>query len=155
MIYSNFINKTEKYLKSVRVLRNYITFDMTFPTTWSMLKKAPESVEILQNQDNDSNLVTSFVCENNPSLIDIIEKTIDLVVSTNLEREEKERLFKLKVTELKNIFESGDIDTLRTLKFDTNELTTLNTNGTKQKLTSVTQGNEITEGGSRKVQQDK
>jgi len=76
---------------------------MTFPTTWSMLKKSPEGVEILQNQDNDLNLVTSFVCENNPSLIDIIEKTIDLVVSTNLEREEKERLFKLKVTELKNI----------------------------------------------------
>lgn len=155
MIYSNFINKTVKYLKSVRVLKNYITFDMTFPTTWSMLKKSPEGVEILQNQDNDLNLVTSFVCENNPSLIDIIEKTIDLVVSTNLEREEKERLFKLKVTELKNIFESGDIDTLRTLKFDTNELTTLHTNGTKQKLTSVTEGNGITEGGSKKVQQDK
>ncbi len=59
----------------------------------------------------------------------------------------------MKVTELKGIFENGDIDTLRTLKFDTNELTTLNTNGAKQKLTSVVEGNGVAEGGSKKVQQ--
>ena len=154
MIYSEFINKTGSYLRSVRILKNYVTFDMIFPSTWSTLKKAPEGLEILQNQDNESRTITSFVCENNTSLIDIVEKTIDAIISTNLEREEKERLFKMKVNELKGIFENGDIDTLRTLKFDTNELTTLNTNGTKQKLTSVVEGNGVAEGGSKKVQQD-
>jgi hypothetical protein len=92
MIYSEFINKTGSYLRSVRILKNYVTFDMIFPSTWSTLKKAPEGLEILQNQDNESRTITSFVCENNTSLIDIVEKTIDAVISTNLEREEKERL---------------------------------------------------------------
>ena len=154
MIYSEFINKTGKHLKSVRILKTYVTFDMVFPTTWSTLKKVPEGIEIIQNQDNEANTITSFVCPNNTQLIDIVEKTIDAIISTNLEREEKERLFKIKVNELKGIFENGDIDTLRTLKFDTNELIGLNTNGTKQKLTSVTEGNGILEGGSKKVQQD-
>ena len=154
MIYSEFINKTGSYLRSVRILKNYVTFDMIFPSTWSTLKKAPEGLEILQNQDNESRTITSFVCENNTSLIDIVEKTIDAVISTNLEREEKERLFKLKVSELKGIFENGDIDTLRTLKFDTNELTSLNTNGAKQKLTPASEGNGILEGGSKKIKQD-
>jgi len=154
MIFYKFIEKTGKHLKSVRVLKNYVSFDMIFPNSWVMLKKAPEGVEILQNENNEGSIITSFVCENNTSLIDIVEKTIDAVISTNLEREEKERLFKMKVNELKGIFENGDIDTLRTLKFDTNELTTLNTNGTKQKLTSVVEGNGVAEGGSKKVQQD-
>jgi hypothetical protein len=47
MIYSEFINKTGSYLRSVRILKNYVTFDMIFPSTWSTLKKAPEGLEIL------------------------------------------------------------------------------------------------------------
>jgi hypothetical protein len=152
MVYSEFIKKTVKYLKSVRILKNYVAFDMMFPTSWNMLKNAPEGMEIFQNQDNDSKIITSFVCENNSSLIDLVEKTIDSVVSANLEREEKERLFKMKVSELKGIFESGDIESLRSLKFDTNELTTLtSSNGTTQKLTPVTEGNGNIEGGNKKA----
>lgn len=154
MIYSEFINKTSSYLNSVRILKNYVTFDMVFPSTWSTLKRAPEGIEILQNQNNDNRTITSFVCENNPTLIDVIEKTIDAIITTNLEREEKERLFKMKVSELKGIFENGDIDTLRTLKFDTNELTSLSSNGTKQKHTPTSEGNGILEGGSKKIEQD-
>ena len=44
MIFSQFVNKTSKYLKSVRVLKNYISFDMIFPTTWLMLKKYPNGL---------------------------------------------------------------------------------------------------------------
>ena len=94
MIYSQFVSKTSKYLNSVRVLKNYITFDMIFPTTWVMLKKLPEGVEILQNPDKDGKIVTSFVCENKLNLIDTIETSIDKIVKTNIEREEKEKLFK-------------------------------------------------------------
>ncbi len=46
MIFKQFIEKTNKHLKSVRVLKNYVSFDMTFPTTWSMLKTNPEGLEV-------------------------------------------------------------------------------------------------------------
>ena len=127
MVYSEFIKKTFKYLNSVRVLKNYVTFDMVFPQTWVLLKKAPDNIEILQNNDKDGTVVTSFVCVNNTRLIDIIETTIQKIVKTNIEREEKEKLFKNKVQELKQIFEKENLENLKALKFDLEELTSLMT----------------------------
>ena len=95
MIFSQFINKTNKYLKSVRVLKNYVSFDMIFPSSWLLPKKFPEGVEVLQNESQESILITSFVCENKQTLIDILESTMDNIIKSNIEREEKERLFKI------------------------------------------------------------
>jgi hypothetical protein len=125
MIFGEFITKTGKYLKSVRVLKNYISFDMVFPSTWVMLKKTPEGIEILQNENQENVLITSFVCENQKNLINSLENTMDLIIKTNIEREEKERLFKSKVQELKSIFEKQDLENLKSLKFDIEELTKL------------------------------
>lgn len=140
MIYSQFVSKTYKYLNSVRVLKNYITFDMLFPTTWVMLKKLPEGVEILQNNDKDDKIVTSFVCENKLNLIDAIETSVDKIIKTNVEREEKEKLFKLKVQELKSIFETKNLENLKGLKFDVEELTNLLQNEPEEINTGVTEG---------------
>jgi hypothetical protein len=124
MIYSSFITKTGKYLKSVRILKNYASFDMIFPTTWVMLKNIHESIEVLKNESTDG-VVYSFVCENKKELIDIIELTLDKIMKANIEREEKERLFKNKVQELKSIFEKENLENLKGLKFDMEELTKL------------------------------
>jgi hypothetical protein len=140
MIYSQFVSKTFKYLNSVRVLKNYITFDMLFPTTWVMLKKLPEGVEILQNNDKDDKIVTSFVCENKLNLIDAIETSVDKIIKTNIEREEKEKLFKLKVQELKSIFETKNLENLKGLKFDIEELTNLLKNEPEENNAGVTEG---------------
>jgi hypothetical protein len=123
MIFSQFINKTNKYLKSVRVLKNYVSFDMIFPSSWLLPKKFPEGVEVLQNESQESILITSFVCENKQTLIDVLESTMDNIIKSNIEREEKERLFKTKVQELKGIFENQNLENLKGLKFDIEELT--------------------------------
>lgn len=68
-------------------------------------------------------IITSFVCENKKELIDLIENTIDSFIKTNIEREEKEKLFKNKVQELKGIFEKENLNSLKSLKFDIEELT--------------------------------
>ena len=140
MIYSQFVSKTYKYLNSVRVLKNYITFDMLFPTTWVMLKKLPEGLEILQNNDKDDKVITSFVCENKLILIDAIETSIDKIIKKNVEREEKEKLFKLKVQELKSIFETKNLENLKGLKFDIEELTNLLQNEPEENNTGITEG---------------
>jgi hypothetical protein len=132
MIFSQFIDKTTKYLKSVRILKNYISFDMVFPSSWVTLKKSPNGLEILQNESQDGQMVTSFVCENKKEFIDILENTMDSVIKTNIEREEKERLFKSKVQELKNIFEKEKLENLKGLKFDMEELTKLLENETTE-----------------------
>jgi len=121
MTFYPFIEKTNKYLKSVRILKNYVSFDMIFPTSWVMLKTKPENIEILQNENNEGGIITSFVCQNNKEFITSLEKIFDMVVKTNIEREEKERLFKMKVKELQNIFEKEKLDSLKSLKFDIEE----------------------------------
>jgi hypothetical protein len=123
MIFSQFLNKTNKYLKSVRILKNYVSIDMVFSSSWQMIKNKPNGVEILQNEQGDGSLVTSFVSLNEKEYIDILEKCLDEFIKTNIEREEKEKLFKSKVQELKNIFEKEKLENLKGLKFDIEELT--------------------------------
>jgi ATP-dependent Lon protease len=144
MIYSDFITSTSNYLKSDRILKNYVTFDMTFPSSWLLPKKGPETVEILQNADNDGSLITSFVCENSSRLIDVIENTIQTVIKTNVEREEKERLFKNKVHELKQIFEKENLENLKGLKFDLEEFENLLTQRDDKVDTEVGEGDSTT-----------
>jgi len=117
MTYSKFITKTEKYLKSVRILKNYVSFDLVFPQTWVMVKHAPEGIEIIQTEDQE-NKITSFVCICNSQLIDNLENVVDLVTKTNIEREEKEKLFKFKVSELKKLFGSTNLEKLKNLEFN-------------------------------------
>lgn len=123
MIFSQFLNKTNKYLKSVRILKNYVSIDMVFSSSWQMIKNKPDGVEILQNEQGDGSLVTSFVSLNEKKYIDILENCLDEYIKTNIEREEKEKLFKSKVQELKSIFDKEKLENLKSLKFDIEELT--------------------------------
>lgn len=142
MIYSEFIGKTSKYLKSVRVLKNYISFDMIFPSNWIMVKNTPQGVEVLETEGQEGNPIYSLVCENKKDLIDKIEQIIDSTIKTNIEREEKERLFKNKVQELKNIFEKEKLENLKGLKFDIEELSKFIENETKEVDSGVTEPTE-------------
>jgi len=142
MTYHNFISKTSKYLKSVRVLKNYISFDMIFPETWVMVKNLPNGVEILEQESQDGKFIRSFVCENKKELIDGVEKSVDMVIKSNVEREEKERLFKSKVNELKNIFEKEKLENLKGLKFDLEEFTKLIQNEEPEVNSGVTEKSE-------------
>jgi len=144
MIYSEFITTTSNYLKSVRILKDYVTFDMTFPSSWLLPKKGPAEIEILQNTDKDGSIITSFVCQNKTKLIDVIETTIQTVINTNIEREEKERLFKNKVHELKQIFEKENLENLKGLKFDLEEFANLLTQSDDEVNTEVGEGDSTT-----------
>jgi len=144
MIYSKFIEKTTKYLHSVRVLKNYLSFDMSFPSSWLLLKKYPEGIEIIQNQTNDGTTITSFVTINNKELLDVLENTVETIIKSNIEREEKEKLFKNKVQELKNIFEKEKLENLKSLKFDIEELTKLMNHEESEGIEQVDGGTEST-----------
>ena len=125
MIYYSFINKNKKYFKSVRIIKDYVSFDMSFPKTWTILKQHSQNVEIIKNDGDDGNVIISFVTPIEEDGVNKVESTVDSIIKYNIEREEKERLFKSKVQELKGIFENQKLDRLKTLKFDIAELTSL------------------------------
>jgi hypothetical protein len=115
---------------------------MIFPETWVMVKNLPNGVEILEQESQDGKFIRSFVCENKKELIDGVEKSVDMVIKSNVEREEKERLFKSKVNELKNIFEKEKLENLKGLKFDLEEFTKLIQNEEPEVNSGVTEKSE-------------
>lgn len=123
MSYFEFIKSTDRYLKSVRVIKDYISFDMTFSKYWSITKKQTKDVEVIRNESTQEpdKLIVSFVTNFDEESINRVEQVINNIIKTNLEREEKEKLFKDKVQELKNIFEKQKLDNLKGLKFDLDE----------------------------------
>ena len=133
MTYFNFIKSTKHYLKSVRVIKDYVSFDMIFSNTWSILKEHTKDVEVIKNNGNteDGKVVISFVSPYDKEDINRIEECVNNIIKYNIEKEEKEKLFKSKVNELRSIFEKQKLDSLKNLKFDTNEFTLLTSdNGT-------------------------
>lgn len=133
MTYYNFINKVNRYLNSVRVLDKYISFDIVFPKTWTISKEYYDKINIVKNKtENTDNVLLSFVTELNEVSITNVENAIDDIIKFNLEREEKENLFKIKVNELKKIFQEQKLDNLKDLDFnffvENNDLSILKTN---------------------------
>lgn len=126
MTYFNFIKSTNNYLKSVRIIKDYISFDMSFSNTWSMLKEHTKDIEVIKNNSQEENkVVVSFVTPYDEDGINKIEDAVNSIIKYNIEKEEKEKLFRSKVQELKNIFENKKLDSLKSLKFDINEFTLL------------------------------
>lgn len=125
MKFYNFLEKVHKYLKSVRILKDHVSFDMVFSKRWVINKTAPKTVEVLKNNEDENFIYISFVCKMHTESVDDVELLVDTIIRNNIEREEKEKLFKTKVQELRNIFENQKLDHLKNLKFDIDELTTL------------------------------
>ena len=110
------------YLQSVRKLKTYLSFDIEFPESWKLPKKYVNEEKIVENEKSKQGYrFFSFVSEFDEKLVDEIISNIKNIIAYNKEREEKERLFKAKIQELKGLFEKEDIDSLRTLKFDLDE----------------------------------
>lgn len=110
------------YLKSVRKLKTYLSFDMIFPATWNVLKSQVDETKTVFNKSDDKGKNISFVSEINEEAISETISNIETVINYNKEKEEKERLFKEKVNELKNLFEKGGLEDLKNLKFDVDDI---------------------------------
>lgn len=126
MTYYNFLDKVNLYLKSVRILKNHVSFDMLFPDSWVITKNKYKDIEIIKAATiEDNKVLLSFVCPLVEVNVNHVEEIIDGIIKTNREREEKEQLFRTKVQELKKIFEKQKLEDLKGLKFDVDELSSL------------------------------
>lgn len=107
------------YLQSVRKLKNYLSFDIEYPNTWKLPKKYVNEEKVVETKTSKESVRSfSFVSEFNEEAVDDLIQSIKSIISYNKEREEKERLFELKVNELKTIFDKSDLDNLQSLKFE-------------------------------------
>jgi hypothetical protein len=108
-----------EYLHSIRRLENYLSFDMVFPSKWQIPKSIIEEKKIIPFDSTDQNLRgITFVCEINDLEITTTLAKINKTIRLNLEREQKERLFKQTIDKLKSTFEKNDLEKLQKLYFD-------------------------------------
>jgi hypothetical protein len=107
------------YLQSVRKLKNYFSFDVSFPNSWKLPKKYVDEKKVMEQDSNTPNhRFFSFVSEILEEDIERTSQNIQNIIKYNLEREEKEKLFEEKVNELKIIFEKQTLKSLKNLKFE-------------------------------------
>lgn len=110
------------YIHSIRRLKTYMSFDMVFPTKWTISKNIIDEGEIVAFQAEDQNYKgISFVAQIDESNISLVLTKIARIIKSNKERELKERLFKQTVEQLKQTFEKTDLDKLQNLYFDFDE----------------------------------
>mgnify|MGYP000297418412 FL=1 len=110
------------YCSSIRKLKTYLSFDMIFPATWNVLKSQVDETKTVFNKSDDKGKNISFVSEINEEAISDTISKIETVIKYNKDKEEKEKLFKEKVNELKNLFEKGGLEDLKNLKFDVDDI---------------------------------
>jgi hypothetical protein len=108
-----------EYLHSIRKLKNYLSFDMVFPTKWSLPKSIVDEGQIVGFEAENQNIKgISFVSPIDDSEVSKTMIKISKVIKLNKEKELKERLFKETVERLKSTFEKTDLDKLQNLYFD-------------------------------------
>jgi hypothetical protein len=111
------------YIQSVRKIETYLSFDVSFPTNWKIPKKYVDETKIMEQQSTTPNeRLFSYVSEFNESEVERVYQNICSIIKYNKEREEKDKLFETKVDELKKIFEKQNLEKLKGLFFQMNEI---------------------------------
>jgi len=110
------------YLQGVRKLKNYLSIDINFPTTWKLPKKYVTENSVVENESSIKDFRSfSFVSVFEEKSVEDLLINLNGVIKYNKEREEKEKLFESKVVELKQIFDKQNLENLKNLSFELTE----------------------------------
>jgi hypothetical protein len=108
-----------EYIHSIRKLESYLSFDMKFPTKWSIPKSIVDEGQVVGFEVEDPNMKgITFISPIGEKEVSSIVVKIGKIIKLNKERELKEKLFKQTVEQLKQTFEKTDLDKLQNLYFD-------------------------------------
>lgn len=99
-------------------MKQYLSIDLIFPKTWEFPNQFIEKAQVVQNDKyNGEGVFLSFVCEVEKNLENTLEVVFE-IINHNIEREEKERLLKAKVLELKEVFKNTSLKDLHNLRIE-------------------------------------
>lgn len=107
------------YLQSIRKIENYLSIDVLFPQKWRLPKAFVNEDKVMEQKTSKEGFrLLSFVSELNDEVLDNIKGNIVNIIEYNLEREQKDLLFKETVNSLKEVFENETLSDLQNLTFD-------------------------------------
>lgn len=107
------------HLQSIRKIENYLSIDVLFPQKWRLPKAFVNEDKVMEQKSGKEGFrLLSFVSELNDEVLDDIKDNIVKIIEYNLEREQKDLLFKETVNSLKEVFENESLSDLQNLTFD-------------------------------------
>ena len=106
------------YLSTFRKLKGYLSIDLIFPKNWEFPNEIIQKCQVVQNDKHQGDgIFLSFVSKPDEELEGLIN-VIEELINHNLEREEKERLLREKVGELKELFKQNSLSELKGLNIN-------------------------------------
>lgn len=116
----NRLNKLKPYFKGLKIAENYRIVEVNLKNSW--LIEENSHIEVQQKPIKESsNVLYNMFYSDTRSFDEILDFIEEKVINPNLEVEEKERLLRMKVEELKRVFENKNLDELNNLKFTTED----------------------------------
>jgi len=114
------------YFNSIRIHENLLIVDLILPSNWedekilrqTTIKDGENTVQLKVNKRGDNNKSVSFYSIFDENGTSSLVTEIKKVIKWNKDLEEKNRLLEEKIVEMKKIFIENNIDSLRNLKID-------------------------------------
>lgn len=110
-IYTN-LTQIFRHLKSIRHIKGYISFDLSFPQSWQLVEPPNQANFEIITSNSPDNFNVSFVCKFDESSVITAFDFIVRTIKFNEDKELKNELFKDFVGQLKDLFISADINDL-------------------------------------------
>ena len=120
MTIQNRFNKLMPYLKGLKIADKYRIVETNLKNTWSIKENDHIQVQI-KKLEKTPTLNYNMFFSDTKSFDEILDWLENDIINYNLEIEQKEQLLRMKVEELKRVFENKPLDELNNLKFTTNE----------------------------------
>lgn len=135
------IDLLKPYFKGIKVAEDYKIVEFNLKKSWVIPKNAEIDVQQKPIKESSNILYNMFYTDSKSfdQLLDYVENEI---INYNLEIEQKEELLRMKVEELKRVFEVKNLDELNSLKFITED-NSLKLNNNKPNLKREDELNNI------------
>ena len=115
------LDSLQPYINGIRYVQGMQVVDALFKSGWVV----PESDVIKKELVDEATNYYMFYTEKEEVTFDDLLEYVEGIISINIEKEKKNELFKVKVTELRKLFKQSSLSLLTTLKFSINEPTVL------------------------------
>jgi len=116
-----FIQSLKPYFFSLREINDNVSLDIKIPTTWGYndiaLKPQFNTIRTQVQDQNDKNTLLSIISDATEMGYGNVLLLANDIIQTNMEEEEKLKLFNQKMNELKEIFLKSSLDNLKDITF--------------------------------------
>jgi hypothetical protein len=118
-----------QYINSFKRAAKYKILETIIKPTWKLPKTEGIEANVREKKEG---LVEYWFFSETKTFDELYEWFIGSVVRPNIENEQKEKLLKQKVQELKDIFQTNSLDELQNLSFNQEEDTSLDITPTEE-----------------------